>query len=662
MGTTLAQAYVQIIPSAKGIKGSITNVLKGEANSAGTSSGQSLGSSLVGKLKGVIAAAGIGAAFKASIQEGAQLEQTLGGIETLFKNAADTVKDNAARAWQTSGVSGREYMDQATSFSAALISSLGGDVQKAAGVTDMAIRDMADNSNKMGTSMRDIQNAYQGFAKQNYTMLDNLKLGYGGTKTEMQRLLADATKLTGVKYDISNLSDVFNAIHAIQENLGITGTTALEAEHTISGSFNAMKAAAMDFLGNLALGENVTPQLENLIRTAITFAQNLIPAVVNVLTGLPPAVFNVMKDAFEQVKGINWIEVGTELITKIDTSVRSAASNLWQSFLSIAQTAGDKFKSINWGQVGSNAINLVKNAITTGGKLVSDGMSTIGKTASEAIKKVDWAAAGKAAVEFIAKAVSGAGSILSTALKTIGQTALTAFKSVDWAAVGKAAIDFIKSAATTAAPMIVSALKTIGTNAINAFKSVDWKGVGKAAIDFIKNAISGAGSLIVNALKTIGTNGMNAFKSINWGQVGRSIIDGIVSGVKNAASSLYNALKNLAKEALQAAKDKLKIGSPSKVFRDQIGKWIPEGIAAGISGNMNVVESALGEVSDMASNNDIVPNVGMEAYSGRGATTTNYGGVNINVYAREGQSARDIAEQVSLILNQQINQQRAVFA
>ena len=190
MATELGKAYVQIIPSAKGISGKISSALKGESQAAGTSSGQIIGSNLVSKLKTVIAAAGIGKAIAASVTEGAKLEQSLGGVETLFKENADLVVKNARQAYKTAGVSSNEYMEGVTSFAASLLQSTSGNTKKAAEISDMAYRDMSDNANKMGTHMQDIQNAYQGFAKQNYTMLDNLKLGYGGTKSEMERLLA----------------------------------------------------------------------------------------------------------------------------------------------------------------------------------------------------------------------------------------------------------------------------------------------------------------------------------------------------------------------------------------------------------------------------------------------------------------------------------------
>lgn len=304
MATELGKAYVQIIPSAKGISGMIQKEIGGEAASAGVSAGESLGSKMVGAISGVIAAAGIGKAFSAAISEGAALQQSLGGIETLFKGSADKVKGYANEAYKTTGLSANAYMENVTGFSASLLQSLGGDTNKAAETANMAMIDMSDNANKMGTSMESIQMAYQGFAKQNYTMLDNLKLGYGGTKQEMQRLLADAEKLTGVKYDINNLSDVYNAIHAIQENLDITGTTAKEAASTFSGSFESMKAAAQNVLGKIAIGENVTPALEALLETTKTFLfGNFLPMVGNILSGLGVVLTHGLSDIASQLFG-----------------------------------------------------------------------------------------------------------------------------------------------------------------------------------------------------------------------------------------------------------------------------------------------------------------------------------------------------------------------
>ena len=304
MATELGKAYVQIIPSAKGISGMIQKEMGGEVASAGVSAGESLGSKMMGAVSGVIAAAGIGKAIGASITEGAALQQSLGGVETLFKDSADKVKGFANEAYKTTGLSANAYMENVTGFSASLLQSLGGDTDKAAETANMAMIDMSDNANKMGTSMESIQLVYQGFAKQNYTMLDNLKLGYGGTKQEMQRLLADAEKLTGVKYDINNLSDVYSAIHAIQENLDITGTTAREAATTFTGSFESMKAAAQNVLGKIAIGEDVTPALQSLLETTRTFLfANFFPMIGNILSGLGTVLTQGLSSLASQLFG-----------------------------------------------------------------------------------------------------------------------------------------------------------------------------------------------------------------------------------------------------------------------------------------------------------------------------------------------------------------------
>ena len=213
---------------------------------------------------------------KSALDSVGQLEQNVGGVETLFGDAADAVIASADRAYQTAGTSANDYMSTVTSFSASLLQSLGGNTEEAAKVADMAIIDMADNANKMGTSMDMIQNAYQGFAKQNYTMLDNLKLGYGGTKTEMERLLADAEKLTGVKYDINNLNDVYQAIHAVQEEMGITGTTAKEAASTLEGSMASAKAAWDNFMN----GSGDADQLADAFATA---ADNIVKNLAEII-------------------------------------------------------------------------------------------------------------------------------------------------------------------------------------------------------------------------------------------------------------------------------------------------------------------------------------------------------------------------------------------
>lgn len=309
-GIELGKAYVQIIPSAKGIGAKLGEALGNAPAQAGESAGQTLGGKMVGAIKAVIAAAGIGKAFSKAITEGAALEQSLGGVETLFKENAKAVKKYAARAYKTAGVSANSYMEQVTSFSASLLQSLGGDTAKAAEYANRALVDMSDNANKMGTDMGSIQWAYQGFAKSNYTMLDNLKLGYGGTKEEMKRLIRDASKMTdiqkklGIEVDASSMSfgNVVNAISVMQESLGIAGTTSQEAATTISGSLASMKAAFSNVLGSLTLGQDIKPALNGLADTVTTFlVGNLLPAVGNILRGLPSAISTFITGAAPQI-------------------------------------------------------------------------------------------------------------------------------------------------------------------------------------------------------------------------------------------------------------------------------------------------------------------------------------------------------------------------
>ena len=267
-------------------------------------------------MKGVITAVGavttaIVGIGTASIKSYADLEQNIGGVETLFKTSADKVIKNAENAYKTAGMSANEYMSIVTGFSASLLQSLGGDTEKAADVANMALIDMSDNANKMGTSMASIQYAYQGFAKQNYTMLDNLKLGYGGTKEEMQRLLSDAQKLTGVKYDITNLNDVFQAIHVIQGELGITGTTAKEAEETISGSIASMKSAWDNFL-------NGSGDFDKVVETAKIALENIATAVSEQLPRIAEEIVSVLPEEF-----ITTIKIITPILITLGTALRS---------------------------------------------------------------------------------------------------------------------------------------------------------------------------------------------------------------------------------------------------------------------------------------------------------------------------------------------------
>lgn len=261
----------------------------GGLGSAAAKAGKAIGAGLAA------GAAAVGAVAKASVESYAEYEQLVGGVETLFKDSSDVVQAYAANAYKTAGMSANEYMNTVTSFSASLLQSLDGDTVAAAEKANLAITDMSDNANKMGTSMEMIQNAYNGFAKQNYTMLDNLKLGYGGTKEEMERLLADAEKLSGQKFDISSYADIVDAIHVVQTEMGITGTTAEEASSTIQGSLSATKSAWQNLLTGFAdEGADLGLLIQNLVGSVKTVAKNLVPRIAQILSGISDALAQIM--------------------------------------------------------------------------------------------------------------------------------------------------------------------------------------------------------------------------------------------------------------------------------------------------------------------------------------------------------------------------------
>ena len=357
-GTTLGTAYVQIVPSAQGIKGSITNLLGGEAKTAGATSGKSLGANIVSFAKKAIIAGAIGKTVMAALNEGAALQQSyLGGLDTLYGDAADKAREYA-RAASEAGISMNDFSEQAVSFGAALKSAYGGDATKAIDAANKAILDMADNSAKMGTDLSSIQMAYQGFAKQNYTMLDNLKLGYGGTKTEMERLLADAEALSGVHYDISNLGDVYDAIHVIQQDLGLTGVAASEAATTFSGSFNAMKAAAQNFLGSLTLGEGVSEAMSQLVTSASTFFfGNFLPMLGTLIAQLPGAIYTFLQQGLPIL-----VSNVTSLISSLTSSISSVANSLTaEKVQAWAQTTLPKLMAAGAKLIGQLAVSLLRN-------------------------------------------------------------------------------------------------------------------------------------------------------------------------------------------------------------------------------------------------------------------------------------------------------------
>lgn len=336
-----------------------------------------IGSTLKSLAKGVTVAVSVagGAVLGGALNEGAKLQQSTGGVETLFKGDADKVKEYANQAYQTVGISANDYMEQVTSFSASLLSSLGGDTAKSADVANTAMVDMADNANKFGTDMGSIQNAYQGFAKQNYTMLDNLKLGYGGTKEEMQRLLNDAQQLTGVKYNIDNLSDVYNAIHAIQENLGVAGTTADEASKTFSGAFAMMKASAKNLLGNLSVGDGkaVAKNMGELVESASTFFfGNFVPMLQTLFSNLPEAIKTAVSTVTPKIK-----ENVLPLISSIKETIFTGLGNIGIDTGAL-QTVLDQLFNVNIGGDGFKGIfDGLKNGVVQAVNIVLQILPTL---------------------------------------------------------------------------------------------------------------------------------------------------------------------------------------------------------------------------------------------------------------------------------------------
>lgn len=609
MAASIAKAYVQVIPSADGIKGKLSGILGGEAGAAGNSAGQSFGSSMIGKVKGMLAAAGVGKMLADSLAGGGALQQSLGGVETLFKDSAAQVIANAENAYKTAGMSANQYMETVTGFSASLLQGLSGDTQKAAQVADMALTDMSDNANKMGTDMELIKNAYQGFAKQNYTMLDNLKLGYGGTKTEMERLLKDAQALTGVKYDISNLSDVYSAIHVIQGELGITGTTAKEAATTLSGSMASMKAAFSDLLANLSLGRDIGPSLTALGETVYTFVVgNLLPMVGNALTALPEVLSSGLSMAIRSMNiaannADSLLQLGTDLVIGIGTAIITAAPYLAEAAFNLVTSLGSAILTTDWAQMASDTITSMRGSLDlaaaeilgTDGDIVGsmltaiatglpDILATGGEMLSTLVSGISGALPGLTAqalqlmVSFVGQLLSSLPQVLSTG-KTVLlsvvqgiQTALPSMLASAGEAIGTLLQGIIRNL-----PSIISAGFDLVVSLIT--------GLGNAA----PNLISGAGQLLQNIGKAV--------KNINWRQLGRDIVQGLINGIGAMGNALWNAARSIARSALNAIKSALGIASPSKVMRDQVGKWIPPGVAVGIQANTKPLTDAMHDLS-----------------------------------------------------------------
>lgn len=551
-----------------------------------------------------------------------EYEQLIGGVETLFGTAADKVQGYADQAFQTAGMSANQYMETVTGFSASLLQSLGGDTAKAADVADQAVTDMADNANKMGSDISSIQNAYQGFAKQNYTMLDNLKLGYGGTKEEMARLLEDAEKISGIEYDISSFADVTEAIHVMQTEMGITGTTAKEATETIQGSLAGMGSAWQNLLAGLGnadadvgkLVDNVVEQFGYVVKNITPVLENIVSALPNLLNGLVSAIGGMLPTLLEAV---------TSLFSQVLSTLLSLLPDLIPVFVDALMTIVETIVE-NLPLLIDAAIQLVTTLVTG----IAQALPTLIPAAIQAI------------ITIVQGLVDNLPLILEAALQLIvglAQGLLTALPMLidSLPKIISSLIDFligsipmiieagiqllialvndlptIITAIVDAIPFIITAITAAFNDAIPQLIAA---GV-MLFIALVENlpqiiiAIVGAIprimlALIDGFLQYIGllastgfklvTGLINAFTDIKWGEIGKNIILGIGKGISSSAGELWKAAKNV----LGGFKDKVLgffgIHSPSRWGRDFVGKMIPRGIAVGIEDDAYTMQDAL---------------------------------------------------------------------
>lgn len=588
----------------KSLKSSLLGL--GESvNSMGSTFKSVLGANLISSavISGVNALTGaVKGAFSSTIDEGAKLQQSIGGIETLFKDSAGTVKNYAQQAFETAGVSANTYMENVTSFSASLISSLGGDTAAAAELANTAMVDMSDNANKMGTDMEYITQTYQSLARGNYAMLDNLKLGYGGTKSEMERLMKDAEKLTGEHYTVGDFADTVKAIHAVQESLGITGTTAREASTTLSGSFSSMKAAWTDFKGNLADGElDITPSLQGLARTTSTFLfGNFIPMVTNVLSKLPQAFSTLMDSMGEEIqKGLKQIAPNLDIdIVGAFKNIKAAAQMAFNplfifNFKSALSNVGAALQSIwstfnnvagggfSWTLTISNAISALMVTIKNGAKIVKRFMESFSETG--AMQQIKFAIDSVITAYTTLTYAVGEASIWSTLGTVIGNVAKVIAQVV------QAIADFI----SRLDPSIVQGFTNVlvgGIAGLMAFSAgTNLVSKGMKGLEFIKS---------FNPFKMFKKNAKDGADGATEA-VGQSkskiaqILQGLASVIKSVGTSIAVAVKGIGTglaNAFVGLGTALKMAGPANIIA--LGTAV--GIAAvGIGAGVGIIVSAL---------------------------------------------------------------------
>lgn len=526
----------------------------------------------IGKVLAGAAAAGAGgfaAITTVATKSYADYEQLSGGVETLFKESAGTVEGYADNAYKTAGLSANEYMETVTGFSASLLQSLGGDTAKAAEAGNQAVIDMSDNANKMGTSMESIQNAYQGFAKQNYTMLDNLKLGYGGTKEEMQRLLDDASKISGIKYDISSFADITEAIHVVQTEMGITGTTALEAEQTISGSANMMKSSWQNMLTGFAdPSQNMGALLENFVSSVSSFATNLMPVIetsANSIIQVLPSILN------QAVALIN------EMLPSVIEAVMGIISGIVEVLPELITALADFLP-----QIVTEILNLLPDIVQAGLDIILALALGIAESLPELIPTI---------VDVILQ-------ICQTLIDNLDQLLFAAIDIISALAIGL--IDAIP-VLLEQLPEIITSIVMALTDPSMLFKLIEAAILLMAAL--VEGLINSIPAIIIGIAKVVPAM-IDGFKSYveNFKQIGKHLIDGLWQGILNTKDWLLNKIKSFAKTITDGIKDFFGIHSPSRVMRDEVGKNLMLGMANGITQNGGIVSSAMLRVSKSLAN------------------------------------------------------------
>lgn len=536
-----------------------------------------------------------GAKGAKSVEEYAELvgksvDDVKGEFDTLMQSQ-NTVIQNADNAYKTSGLSANKYMETVTSFSASLLQSLDGDTVKAAAAADMAIVDMADNANKMGTDMSLIQNAYQGFAKQNYTMLDNLKLGYGGTKTEMERLLADAQKITGIKYDINNLNDVYSAIHVIQGELGITGTTAKEASETLQGSISSFKSAWDNLLAGLGDDNaNLDLLVSNLLQSITTVMDNALPIVETIINSLIAALPQIFEMGGKLLTGlIQGITNNIPMLASVTITILTGITNTILTNLPMILQAG-----INL------IVELAKGIANALPTLVPTIVSVILEMVMVLTNPDNLMAIIEAALVLISSLAEGiinAIPVLVEKLPQIIDNIVTFFTDnldqiID---MGVEMIVNLAMALVDAIPIILENLPKITMAIINGLLKI----LPKLATAGLQMMVKLGAALIENIPKIVSKipqiikSIINGFGNLLSGAVdiGKNFVTGLWNGINNAKDWIIGKIKGFKDSVLNGIKSFFGIHSPSTVFRDEVGKNLALGLGLGFTNEMKDVTS-----------------------------------------------------------------------